>query len=260
MPVIIKIIKLTSNELMIEPKKSESREYRDLSIELRDLKRQLTGYKLVEGEDYTYYPGSYPNTSPEYKLQFSGKSLVIRALYSIPIDLWEFDRNSYGSVPVSKEQFAEMRLQFAMTVTSKLCYHNEIAWVKAAQKTIFESLATAIYKLHNTINKSSTVIACLTADMQNISQREDLPFENSNFILLMAALSKAIHTEETTPTVTVKKLLIFESESKLLALYENLLKQYMPYVPKSINLLSQYQKVEFLRQPERFVMKQDQLP
>lgn len=236
MPVVIRLISLSNTELKIEPQRIGFKSpFADLSTELNQLKRQLFTHGLCEGIDYTQYSGPSPSTCHEYKLQFTGKSLVLRALYAIPIDWIEFSETTKLSgwgIDITKPDFEMMRMSYATSIHSRECFVSEVPWVKTAYQRSFEELIGAINQVHRQFSKNSPVIEQLKREMTALIQKPDELFESANFHLLLCCLYKAMKKEEADPTVFEKQLVTFNKKSKLLPHYEDLIKNYASRSPQ----------------------------
>lgn len=225
--VFIKITKLTSDLLQIEPVVSKYHGS-DLSIELSILKQQLMEYGLKPDVDFTINHGPYPSTSPEYKIEFKEKSRVVRGLYGIPADFFRF--LDYGNC-TNKESLENYKCIFALSLTPKDCFYSEITCVQQAQSAKYAELVKDIFDLHNLYPKAnSLVINQLSKEIQFLSKRQDTLFENTNLALLVSALYNASCEEKSLPTVVSDSFSLFKKESKILAAYEKLIRKYAPFV------------------------------
>lgn len=246
--VFIKVTNFKNDFLQIEPISRNGIEYTyDLSIELSSLKFQLKEYGLNMDEDYVVNNGPHPATKAEYKIEFKGKSQVVRALHKIPGDLFNFSRLEYGSNKCeNKNDLEKYKLAITLQLTSKTCFDSEISYVQQAQKIIFTKLIDDILNIHSPYLKgNSPVINQLNNDMNILSTRADPLFNNTNFMLLMASLHNAILEEKlkcTVPQSSFSNLLA--KESKLLPEYEKVLNKYASHVPtlfKSTPYLNKYE-------------------
>lgn len=236
MPVLIKLIKLKNDELIIEPIRNENlsnhpHEY-DLSIELAELKKQLAQIELYEGKEYVRITGPYLNTSPDYRLQFTGKSIVLRAIYTIQKELIEFSPYN-GTVPVSINELEQFRLIFATKISDRECTVYDKAFVDKAFQILFDELKQAIVKVHSDFKQPSKIINQLQVDINCISAMDNTnSFKNPKFLLLMASLSQARILEKAELTIQEKKILsIMKGNSLLLPKYDALLMQFAPFTP-----------------------------
>jgi hypothetical protein len=241
--VFIRIMNLSPTLFQIEPISVGKKTYseKDLSIELRCLKQQLKTYGLIEDEDYVINNGEYPRTSPEYKVKFQGKSLVIRALFAIPSDLIQFSVNHYDT-PTNSGDLEKIKNKYAVTLPQKQCFYPEVKWVKEAQLQVFTNLKGEIKALHKAfINITSSVINQLDSDIEILSERTDPLFDNTNLSVLVSALQNAYNEEKSKPTVLPNSLFnFFSKESLILADYEKIIKKYAINTPQLYNLESSY--------------------
>lgn len=230
--VFIRITNLSDDFLQIEPisLKGSSHTY-DLSIELSILKTQLKEYGLNLDEDYVVNNGPYPSTRPEYKIEFRGKSQVVRALNKIPTDFINFSGLQNGRYrSENKNDLEKNKITIALKLTPKNCFVSEIDCVQQAQKTMFNNLVNDIAGIHNlNLKANSPVIKQLNDDMNTLSKREDKLFDNTNFMLLMAALHNAISEEKEKCTISTG---IFVKESTLSPKYQEILVKYANHVPQ----------------------------
>ena len=113
-------------------------------------------------------------------------------------------------------------------MTTKDCYHSEIICVQQAQTAMFNNLVKDIVAIHNPLIKgNSSVINQLVNDMEILSKRQDTLFDDTNFMLLMAALYNASCEEKVKCTVSQSSLAgLFGKDSKLLPEYEKLIVKY----------------------------------
>lgn len=235
--VFIKIIKLSADLLQIEPVAVKNNSYRnsDLSIEFSTLERQLKEYGLVLNEDFVANHGPYPSTGREYRFDFIGKSLVVRALHAIPADIIQFEHSPYSNNQcLNKNEYEKYKSNFALKLTSKNCFHSETICVQQAQTIMFNTLLNDIVAVHTPFSKgNSQVINQLKYDIEILSTRQDTLFVNSNFMLLMAALQNAASDEKEKNTITQSSLAgLFGKESKLYPEYEKLIVKYANYFPQ----------------------------
>ena len=243
MPSLIKLIVLSNEELIIEPIRDEDLHIyssygrsSDLSMELSKLQEYLNNLELIEKRDFVRIIGPYPNTEPQYQLKFFGKSLVLRALFTIPIEKIQFEQvtNNYNSARITQKDFERQRLQFAVKISSKECFHSEVIWVKKAHQCLFEELKKGINAAHGEYNQLSSVMIQLNRDMKFISSKannEDEFFKHSNFLLLLASLYEARLKEKFPEKRKSMFLSIFSSVTTLLNKYETLLSQYRDVAP-----------------------------
>ncbi|KTC65252.1 Uncharacterised protein (plasmid) [Legionella adelaidensis] len=224
----IRICELSSNKLVIEPISEKKSMYsRDLSIELSDLVSFLNSLGLHQNSDYTRIEGPYPLTQPEYKLAFSGKSLVLRALGRIPMDsIAQWDRGYLDST--RGLDLPGVIQWYALNINSSECFHSELPLVEKAQDAVFKQLKDQINTLHSKITQPSGFIDRLNKEISTLSKRTDQLFEQSNFNLLMAALEKTAQDELDSPSVVEKGFSLFAKKSILYPEYRKLILQFAP--------------------------------
>lgn len=247
MPVLIKFIKLTSDEVIIEPIRDENLHQTllappsDLSLELEELKEQLNptktwlrGYdrsqkKLIENRDYV-------RVKEHYQLRFQGKSSVLRALYSIPMEFIKFDGSTLSEFQTefnfTKKCFEMMRLKFAATISDRECTVFDEKLVKEAHQFLFTRLVEELEKVHRSFNQPSQVIDQLKRDMEKCKETgNDYPFTMAPFFMLLASIYEAALFEKAHPTTPKTGMISFLGGNSLLfMLYESLLKSFAEFV------------------------------
>jgi len=153
--------------------------------------------------------------------EFRGKSVVVRALFSIPLILI----THFKFEAANQCELEKYRCMYALKLTAKECFCSEVEMVKNVQVSLFNQLLSAISKLHDGFKQiKSSVIEQLTKEMQFLSSREDTMFEATNFILLFSALNHGYNEENANPTVVTPAFKLFKKESLILAEYLGLIR------------------------------------
>lgn len=228
----IRIITLSENSLIIEginEHKERSDNYSN-SSESQSLKKCLEAspVNLIADIDYTITDNKNTTLYHRYyweRINFSEKSNVMRALFAIPEELYEKrNERNYGF-----EDVIRLREKIVFNISEKKCYVSEKSIVDATQARLAKQLTDEIMRVHLTFkNESSAVINKLAQDIGLIQKRENTPFKNSNFMLLIAALLKAISTENQKPSIYKKGFFssFYQPESLLLPKYNEILDKF----------------------------------
>ncbi|MCX7114978.1 MAG: hypothetical protein NTW08_03580 [Gammaproteobacteria bacterium] len=257
MPTTIKIIKLTSQELIIEPfeintsnnaamSRPSSLPQHDLSFSWRALKQDLEEHAgLIEGQDYTvsepplsddieqHFTGKY-----QCRIIFSGKSLVVRALYSIPLEHIIFPFQM-GDSTFTKEIYKQERSRYALSLSARDCFAFDIKFKTQADDDLFAFLKTELQTIHDKIKTPSAVIAQLKVDIHHIETQlnQDI-FVLPKCLAAFSSIMYAILVEQEEPTVCKTYLGGFLNGASILAPeYQTLMQSVNPWLRSPLSQL-----------------------
>lgn len=234
MTILVKIIKLTSDELIIEPiRNTEVHDKRplyrpldrDLSVELRQLKIELAqAHQLQEKVDYTEVPiersyWNYDNYGP-YHLKFSGKSAVLRALSTIPALRINFTSQSYPLYTAINYQ--EARYRYATQISEKECTAFDMKFVKQAYLDLYNYLNDQIKEIHDKSTPHSAIIRELIANLEYIKELQSEECATPKYMLALSSLQYAL-TRELAERQTVASYRVMKGDSILAPKYQQLI-------------------------------------
>lgn len=212
-PVMLKDARIISNEEAVP------------SVKQYLAKHGLTekeDYKVVEDKESHY--GSYGHK--RFLIQFSGKSLVVRALWSVPQDLIDFETPS-----ISRQRYVEAKQVYAVKISAKECFEHDTQFVREAHAEDYRQMKQVIQQIHNEaaakteMKQVSLVVQTLNTDLFFIDQIKENtnPRIMSKSYLALVSLAYAHEQEKAKPTLCVKKNaisnMLFKPESSLLPLY-----------------------------------------
>lgn len=213
----VKIIELSKDTFIIEPIPTKPYSFEN-SIELEELKSQLTKLELNEGEDY-----SIEKSSSLRRFKFQGRSPVVRALWTIPEDMFDFS----SSYPLSPQSFNRYKLNFATTLTKKECSVHDMQFRQKAFSGFYLYIKDEITKVHSQVSKPTTVMQQLDKDLLFIDKivTEDPWPSPPKSHMALSSLVKAYKDEESNPTLVKDGFLssLFKKESLLLPKYKEIL-------------------------------------
>lgn len=213
MPATIDIISLSTDELIIQPISESSRQDPCLYSELKKLKLYLTTCDLIENDDYIslYDPFQSSRSDTIYRLKFPGKSLVLRALYSIPKDAF----NLVGFCGFSMQHYNHVLINAALTIRNSECTLYDLKFVKQCDLEMLVSIENEVNKIHNQFHTPSEIMTQLDRDLQFIKQRKgEYSFTVPYYLLALCSLIRAYLTEKDLKT-KVKPYVILKGSSLL---------------------------------------------
>lgn len=220
MPVNIHIVSLNQNELVIEPKMKDSWSH-DNSIDTATLKDQLKKAELIEGDDYRVDRASSGYANSRLQIKFQGRSTVVRALWTIPIDMIEFD-NYLCTKPI----FNQAQLTYATTLSKKECTVHDEQFKHKAYAEFYNYIKGEISKIHAPEEKQTTVMQQLDKDLMFIEKSiPENVWERPRSHLALASLVKAYKDEEAKPTLVESGFSLFKKASRLAPRYKTILEK-----------------------------------
>jgi hypothetical protein len=241
MTVKISIISLSPDEMIIAPALID-RWTKDNSAEMPMLKEQLKNIGLLENEDYTIdSKTSYTNHS---QIKFNSKSIVVRALWTIPAEMIEL-----SDLHISLGQYNKAKLVYATTLPQKLCYVPDQQFREKAYNDFYLYVKSEINKVHAAESKHTTVIMQkLDHDLLFVEQKviENIWSNTPKSHLALVCLIKAYKDEIANPSLREGGISgFFKKTSRLAPLYEAIIKNVCTIQDSDFNklcdlLLSQY--------------------
>ena len=255
MPIQIKIISLNTNEFIIEPVRDENLHKgslssdSDLSIEIRALKRELESKEinLTEPADYESVKNALHESYPKYQLRFAGKSLVLRALFALPISQIQLARESHSTFQtgITNSMFEFMKLNYATQITERECFAFDVKLVQQVQLDILSAINSLTQNVHATFSKLSPLMEQLNHDLAAINKIDNEKiWETPKYLLAIASVVKAM-TEEQALVTQYEPYLIMKGASTLYPKYEKILyatHKAAPTLAKQSELLTIYNK------------------
>lgn len=205
MPVAIKIISLAREKMVLEPIPNTNDNYNSLSQEVSALKARLRELGLIENEDYKMVNSNYHSRIQPDRFEFSGPSLVLRALCVIPTESFEQQQDYYNHEKDKAAIQTNVKMnavKFATKITEKECTVFDKKFADQQHKDLFEALKLSIEEIHKKFIKPSSVVDQLNHDIAYItSLNNDDSFGFNRYVYLNAALYFAIETEKAARTI-----------------------------------------------------------
>lgn len=219
----------------------------DLGDEINELTTKLQQNDLLNNRDYTVDFGPYPNTSPEYNIQFVGASRVIRAL-----NVLANKDNNYKFDLTSTDQLTPTLIAFSLQISTRECTEHDKPIKENSQNRLFIYLTTEIEKVNNKFNKPSDAMNQLANDWNIIKNHPNDLWGKCNFYLAYAALQHAKTTAKNQEN-SQKKITLFGGDKKssesLSENYQKILTAlagYLSYIPGYVPNQSEEKKFDFL--------------
>ena len=184
---MIKIVALGADTFIIQPTRDSSLGYHrtdDLSTELRALKVYLGSLRLFENIDYTVLDDRHNPDS----LKFTGKSLVLRSLFTIPQDRFEF----WGG---RGDNYLLMKNSCAVRIGRKECFVDDVKFVTQADLTLFNFIKLEVNKAHKDFSPRSHLMVQLEQDLAAIEKYEDDIFYNRKCLSALSSVIFAYRSE-----------------------------------------------------------------
>jgi hypothetical protein len=174
-----KILKLTPECLYIQY---------DASANMSELMKQFEHYHLHLAIDYEIPPHAHNTPKPNYII-VKEPSKVVRALYSIPIELWTDD------LP-SRDKLKMTRLHYASKLHDRNCYHFDLMFVQQAN-------LEWLRKIHHFAQEKLQHHPSLLQELHEIAQKTDhSPLDQPIYILSLLK----IHQYLQAPSLNTDKI------------------------------------------------------